>query len=155
MKTDWSKNIKAVALLDTTYENGSYRRVTKKTAHSGSSVLTETEEIIHNIDGVPVVANLDNLMGWIRTASLDEVYINLPSGHEHEVAQYIEELEDMGIVVNINVPSLEKILRESKFNNINCEIKGDVPMAIFSPIVHNRTALIVKRAIDILSLIHI
>lgn len=150
LKTDWSKNIKAVALLDTTYENGSYRRVTKKTAHSGSSVLTETEEIIHNIDGVPVVANLDNLMGWIRTASLDEVYINLPSGHEHEVAQYIEELEDMGIVVNINVPSLEKILRESKFNNINCEIKGDVPMAIFSPIVHNRTALIVKRAIDII-----
>lgn len=150
LKTDWSKNIKAVALLDTTYENGSYRRVTKKTAHSGSSVLTETEEIINNIDGVPVVANLDNLMGWIRTASLDEIYINLPSGHEQEVAQYIEELEDMGIVVNINVPSLEKILRESKFNNINCEIKGDVPMAIFSPIVHNRTALIVKRAIDII-----
>ncbi len=150
LKTDWSKNIKAVALLDTTYENGSYRRVTKKTAHSGASVLTETEEIINNIDGVPVVANLDNLMGWIRTASLDEIYINLPSGHEQEVAQYIEELEDMGIVVNINVPSLEKILRESKFNNINCEIKGDVPMAIFSPIVHNRTALIVKRAIDII-----
>lgn len=150
LKTDWSKNIKAVALLDTTYENGSYRRVTKKTTHSGASVLTETEEIINNIDGVPVVANLDNLMGWIRTASLDEIYINLPSGHEQEVAQYIEELEDMGIVVNINVPSLEKILRESKFNNINCEIKGDVPMAIFSPIVHNRTALIVKRAIDII-----
>ncbi len=150
LNTDWSKNIKAVALLDTTYENGSYRRVTKKTAHSGSSVLTETEEIINNIDGVPVVANLDNLMGWIRTASLDEVYINLPSGHEQEVAQYIEELEDMGIVVNINVPSLEKILLESKFNNINCERKGDVPMAIFSPIVHNRTALIVKRAIDII-----
>lgn len=150
LKTDWSKNIKAVALLDTTYENGSYRRVTKKAAYSGSSVLTETEEIINNIDGVPVVANLDNLMGWIRTASLDEIYINLPAGHEHEVAQYIEELEDMGIVVNINVPSLEKILRESKFNNINCEIKGDVPMAIFSPTVHNSTALIVKRAIDII-----
>lgn len=150
LKTDWSKNIKAVALLDTTYENGSYRRVTKKAAYSGSSVLTETEEIINNIDGVPVVANLDNLMGWIRTASLDEIYINLPAGHEHEVAQYIEELEDMGIVVNINVPSLEKILQESKFNNINCEIKGDVPMAIFSPAVHNSTALIVKRAIDII-----
>lgn len=150
LKTDWSKNIKAVALVDTIYENGSYKRITKKTVNADSSVLTETEEIINNIDGVPVVANLDNLMGWIRTASLDEVYINLPSGHEQEVAQYIEELEDMGIVVNINVPSLEKILLESKFNNINCEIKGDVPMAIFSPIVHNRTALIVKRAIDII-----
>lgn len=149
LKTDWSKNIKAVALVDTIYENGSYKRITKKTVNADSSVLTETEEIVNSIDGVPVVANLDNLMGWIRTASLDEVYINLPSGHEHEVAQYIEELEDMGIVVNINVPSLEKILHESKFNNINCEIKGDVPMAIFSPIVHNRTALIVKRLMDI------
>lgn len=149
LKLDWSKNIKAVALVDTVYENGAYRRNITTNQINGS-LLTETQEIINDIDGVPVVANLDNLMGWIRTSSLDEIYINLPEGHESEVARYIEELEDMGIVVNINVPSLEKILSESKFNNLDCEIKTDIPMAIFTPTVHNSTKLAVKRTIDII-----
>lgn len=149
LKIDWSKNIKAVALVDTVYENGTYKKKNSNAQINGN-VLTETQEIINDIDGVPVVANLDNLMGWIRTASLDEVYINLPAGHEREVAQYIEELEDMGIVVNVNVPSLEKILEESKFNNLNCEVKADVPVAIFSPAVHNQQYLEFKRFIDVI-----
>ena len=149
LKIDWSKNIKAVALVDTVYENGTYKKKNSNAQINGN-VLTETQEIINDIDGVPVVANLDNLMGWIRTASLDEVYINLPAGHEREVAQYIEELEDMGIVVNVNVPSLEKILEESKFNNLNCEVKADVPVAIFSPAVHNQQYLAFKRFIDVI-----
>lgn len=149
LKTDWSKNVKAIALLDTVYENGAYRRAAANTQSNGA-ILTETKEIISEIDGVPVVANADNLMGWIRTASLDEIYINLPAGNEHEVAQYIEELEDMGIVVNVNVPSLEKILEESKFDNLGCEIKADVPMAIFTPAVHNDSQLFLKRAMDII-----
>lgn len=149
LRADWTKNLKAVALLDTVYENGSYRRVINSASADGG-VLTATSEIVSNIDGVPVVANSDNLMGWIRTASLDEVYINLPSGHEREMVQYIEELEDMGIVVNINVPSLEKILSESKFDNIGCEIKGDIPMAIFAPAVHNPNKLFLKRVVDII-----
>lgn len=149
LKTDWSKNVKAVALVDTVYENGVYKKQVSKTMGS-KNIVIDTEKIISEIDGVPVVANADNLMGWIRTASLDEVYINIPDGHEHEVAQYIEELEDMGIVVNVNVPSLEKILKESKFDNLNCEVKADVPMAVFSPAVHNQTQLVFKRCIDVI-----
>lgn len=147
LKTDWTKNVKAVALLDTVYEGGAYKKPNPFTYTNGST-STQTLEIINDIDGVPVVANKDNLMGWIRTASLDEVYINLPAGHEHDVAQYIEELEDMGIVVNVNVPSLEKILEESKFNNLKCDVKADIPMAIFSPAVHNPTQLTIKRIVD-------
>ncbi|MGN1203247.1 MAG: sugar transferase [Eubacterium sp.] len=149
LKSDWSKNIKAVALVDVDLENGVYR-YHNTTVQENGSVITETDEIIDNIDGVPVVANLENLMGWIRTASLDEVYINLPSGHEKEVAEHIEELEDMGIVVNINMPSIERILKGSKFNNIGCEVKADVPLAIFSPTVHNSTQLFFKRVVDVI-----
>ena len=87
-------------------------------------------------------------MGWIRTASLDEIFINIPPGYEHVVAQYIEELEDMGIVVNVNVPSLEKILEESKFDNLRCDVKADIPMAIFAPAVHNPSQLALKRVMD-------
>lgn len=149
LKTDWSKNVKAIALVDTKFENGVYKKHISKSIGS-KSILVDTEEIVSEIDGVPVVANLDNLFGWIRTASLDEVYINLPHGHESEVAAYIEELEDMGIIVNINVPSLEKILKESKFDNLNCEVKANVPMAVFSPVNHNKTKLTIKRFIDII-----
>lgn len=143
LKNDWSKNIKAVALIDTVFDNGVYKR--NKTENENEN---DTDEIISNIDDVPVVANLENLFGWIRTASLDEVYINLPDGYLDMAAEYIEELEDMGIVVNINIPSLEKILDESKFNNLSCDVKADVPMAVFSPAVHSPTQMILKRIID-------
>ena len=147
LKTDWSKNIKAVALLDTKLDNGTYKKI--NTAIDGSNLLTQTYEIIDNIDGVPVVANKENLMGWIRTASLDEIYINLPDGHEDLVAKYIEEIEDMGITVNVNMPSIEKILEKSKFNNISCEVKSGIPTAVFSPAVHNQSWLFAKRIMDI------
>ena len=111
-------------------------------------IVSERAEIISAVDGVPVVANRDNVMGWIRTASLDEIFINIPPGYEHVVAQYIEELEDMGIVVNVNVPSLEKILEESKFDNLRCDVKADIPMAIFAPAVHNPSQLALKRVMD-------
>lgn len=147
LKNDWSKNIKAVALVDTVLENGVYKRRIAEDVNN-SNVMTKTAEIISDIDGVAVVANADNLMGWIRTASLDEVYINLPYENLSSFAEIIEELEDMGIVVNVNVPSLEKILEESKFDNLSCNVKADVPMAVFSPTVHNPTKMFFKRTID-------
>ena len=42
-----------------------------------------------------------------------------------EYNEIIEELEDMGITVNVNIPSLEKIVTESKYNNLNCVIESD------------------------------
>ncbi len=147
LKSDWSKNITAVALVDTVLENGVYKR-SKAENENDIGISNNTGEIISNIDDVPVVANLDNLFGWIRTASLDEVYINLPDGYLNMTAEYIEELEDMGIVVNINIPSLEKILDESKFDNLSCDVKADVPMAVFSPAVHSPSQMLLKRIID-------
>ncbi len=147
LKSDWSKNIKAVALVDTVLENGVYKSC-KVQNNNGKNISIDTDEIISNIDDVPVVANLDNLMGWIRTASLDEVYINLSDEYLNILPDYIEELEDMGIVVNVNILSLEKILKESKFDNLSCNVKADVPMAVFSPAVHSPTQMIIKRAID-------
>lgn len=134
LKKDWSKNIKAVALVDTSFEKDNY--------------VTSSGEIMSEIDGVPIVANKDNLMGWVRTSALDEVFINLPAGNEAIVANYIEELEDMGITVKVNIPTLEKILNESKFDNLKCEIHSATPIATFSPVVHSQTALVFKSMLD-------
>ncbi len=87
-------------------------------------------------------------MGWIRTAALDEVYINLPAGNESYITILIEELEDMGITVHVNIPILEKILQNSKFDNINCSMVAGHPVAIFAPAVHNDREIILKKTTD-------
>ena len=130
-------NVIAVALIDTDFnENG---------------FVLKNGKSIFDIDGVPVVANADSIIGWIRTASLDEAYINVESMDMlPEYNEIIEELEDMGITVNVNIPSLEKIVTESKYNNLNCVIESDYPMAQFAPTVISPGKLALKRFVDII-----
>lgn len=151
LKTDWTKNIKAIALLDTRLHNGSYKKYKRNVSldlinETPITTLSETE--INSIQDIPVVANLENLIGWIKTASLDEVYIHLPSDNDEFVAEIVEELEDMGITVNITVPSLMKLVDESKFDNISCNVKAGYPMAVFAPAVHSEMQLILKHLTD-------
>ncbi|MCM1285856.1 MAG: sugar transferase [Acetobacter sp.] len=148
LKADWTKNIKAVALLDTSFNGSGYIKNTAYTEENGSTFVKTAENVIDNVQGIPVVANKENLLGWIRTASIDEIYINLPSEYSDTVVGIIEELEDMGITVNMTIPSLEKIVNESKFDNINCNVKAGYPMAVFSPAVHNEKHLIIKTILD-------
>lgn len=142
LQLDWTKNIKAVALLDAEYENNGYYCITSY--EESAPIKTRTDEIYN----IPVVANKENLMGWIRTAALDEVYINLPAGNESYITILIEELEDMGITVHVNIPILEKILQNSKFDNINCSMVAGHPVAIFAPAVHNDREIILKKTTD-------
>ncbi len=142
LQLDWTKNIKAVALLDAEYENNGYYCITSY--EESAPIKTRTDEIYN----IPVVANKENLMGWIRTAALDEVYINLPAGNESYITILIEELEDMGITVHVNIPILEKILQNSKFDNINCSMVAGHPVAVFAPAVHNDREIILKKTTD-------
>ena len=122
LKKNWTNNVTALALIDADFnENG---------------FVLKNGESIFDIDGVPVVANIESIIGWIRTASLDEVYINIKSTSMlPQLSEIIEELEDMGITVNVNIPSLEKIVTESKYNNLSCVVENDYPMAQFAPTV--------------------
>lgn len=146
---DWSKNVKAVALIDAEYSNGVFRQPKDLQMENGTTVIS-TGRVIDNVAGVPVVANMDNLMGWIRTASLDEIYINIPNTTSPEFSVMLEELQDMGIKVSVNLTSLENISKNSKFNNLDCEFKADCPMAVFSPTVISDENLIIKRIIDVI-----
>lgn len=140
LKSDWSRNIKAVALVDAVIESGKYKCRDK----NGKKYREVTD-----IDGVPVVANLENIIGWVRTTSLDEVYINLPFDDKYNVPQLVEELEDMGITAIVNLPSIENLVEQSKFDNFNCIVKSGYPMVVFSPTVENTAQLVLKRIIDI------
>lgn len=155
IKADWSKNVTAVALLDARLENGEFKCKAKGEAYvndKATSLLTETQyTTVNDIQGVPVIANAENLIGWILTAPLDEVYIHTPNNYNNdELSELIEELEDMGITVNVSIPSLRKIVSESKYNNLNCEVKQDYPVAVFTPVVHSEKLLVLKRIVDII-----
>lgn len=148
---DWSKNVKAIGLIDAEHINGNY--VVESNGKKGfyaSKKATKMKLPVESINGIPIVANRENLMGWIRTASLDEVYINLPIEYTDYAADITEELEDMGVTVNVTITSLEKIVEHSKFDNIDCIVKSGYPIAIFSPSVQNGRAMLIKRITDVI-----
>lgn len=55
----------------------------------------------------------------------------------------------MGITVSVNISSLEEIINDTDYKNLNCTISYGHPMATFSPIIQNYKSLVIKRAFDI------
>lgn len=137
IQNDWSKNIVALALIDADFgENG--------------FTLKDGKNIFEVCD-IPVVANKESLIGWIRTSSLDEIYINVERLEMLDNAgELIEELEDMGITVNINIPTLECFVENSKYDNISCIVQDGKPIAQFAPTVIPPEKLLFKRLFDII-----
>lgn len=81
----------------------------------------------------------------MRLSSIDEVYINF-SGKKanwstENLNVFIEELEDMGVLVHINIPTLEQFVEESKFNHMRCDIVAGYPMVGVSAAVQNSKML--------------
>lgn len=153
-ETDWMRKIKGVALLDAKFENNVYKyRYHEKQADENGNITvmaSEEYETVREISGVPVVANMDNFIEWVRSASIDEVFINLPYNYQHDMKKSIEEIESMGITVHINLPSLENIVEESEFDNVECAMFGGYPTATLSasePL--SLTMSFLKRLMDI------
>ena len=158
LKEDWSINITGVALLDNFVENG--RFTYDKDFEFGSEYTNEKIRTKKKIrfphvvaEDVPVIATDIRFIDWIRKTPLDEVFINLPYYTSSDVFEIVEELEGMGVTVHLNVPTLDNLLDESNFNNINCKIYSGYPLATFAPTVHNSTSLAIKRFVDIIGAI--
>ena len=155
IKEDWSLHLSGIVLLDDHVKNNVFSYSTKDRAadligmEAPVRVMERTSSLPDRILDVPVIATDDRFVDWIRSSPLDEIFINLPYSDDSEVQNLVEELEDMGITVHINIPSLDDILTSSKFNNINCKIQHGYPMATFTASEQNSGALIVKRTADI------
>lgn len=155
LKEDWCFNVSGVALLDNFVDDGRFiydPELDYASEAESSKTKVSTKKKIkfpHVIAGdIPVIATDIRFIDWIRSAPLDEVFINLPYERSTDVAQIVEELESMGVTVHINVPTLDNMLNKSNFNNISCKIYADYPIATFAAAVHNSGELIVKRAFD-------
>ena len=151
IKENWAINITGIVLLDELCYNDVFNYSGKAFSFNGitAPAAARTKDYPEFILDVPVMSTDENFIDWIRSAPLDEVFINLPYGDDSELQELIEEIEEMGITVHINLPALDDILSESKFNNISCKMQYGLPMASFAAIVPNPALLTVKRLFDI------
>ena len=128
LQQDWTRHIKGVAVIDAEYQNGNYVFSDALKSSGGNAVAVKPKAIKY-VSSVPVVANLDNVIDWVKRESLDEVYINVPYEYESKIAQLAEEIESMGIMVHINLPTLEKLVENSEFDNVECTMVAGYPTA--------------------------
>ncbi len=150
----WDRKITGIAIIDAEYIDGvfKYHHPEKEISENGSVTVKYAEELetIREIAGVPVVANKDNFIDWVRSASLDEIFINTPAETFSAFEDCIEELESMGVTVHINIPVIENIVDASDFDNLKCEMHAGIPMASFTAKEMSMFAIILKRVFDII-----
>lgn len=153
-ENSWDKKVIGIAVLDAVFEDGVFKYYpSEKTFEENGKVAIKYSkklEAVKQIAGVPVVANKDNFMNWVRTASLDEIYINAPAETFSRFESYIEEIESMGITVHINIPVIEKIVDASDFDNLKCEMFAGIPVATFTAKEMSIFAVLFKRITDII-----
>ena len=153
IKEDWSMRVSGVVLLDKYCENGVFKYQSKVDEINSyySSLSTKTiEQPKREICDIPVIAYDESFMEWIRSAPLDEVFINVNYQDPSEIQPIVEELEDMGITVHLNIPTLLEMLDESKFDNIKCKTYSGYPMATFTAAsIYGNKWLIAKRVFDL------
>ena len=77
LKSDWSKRICGMVLLDATAE--------------------EVGQLYGRYSGP---GDLDDFMDWIRRAALDEIYVDIPMDSGESFLPYLEEMESMGLTYN-------------------------------------------------------
>lgn len=152
LQEDWSKRVDGVTILHadvlspvTTVGNpGAYQEMRSRTVEK-------------RCNGVAVIPDLSSFLSWVRLSSVDEVFINFSAKetewHTDDLNAFIEELEDMGVLVHINIPTLEQFVEESKFNNMRCDLVGGYPMVGVSAAVQDPKKLALKRFVDIVGAI--
>ena len=110
MKNDWSRRIAGIMLVDEK----------KNREHSAAEIegeeLSEAEQklraesiVPEEIDHVPVVADAQTLVEWVRANAIDEIFIVVPNNEAPLIVEAVENFIQMGIAVHLNMPSIERL----------------------------------------------
>lgn len=99
-----------------------------------------------NINGVPVVANVHDMMTYMKNEIVDEVYISIRQDKAEELSAVVMQLEDMGIIVHIKIETLDAY----KDYDMKLEKMGKTPVVTFANRFYDYRKLAIKRIIDII-----
>lgn len=97
------------------------------------------------INGISVVADIHDMIPYIKNQIVDEVYINLDLPRMEKLSSLVMELEEMGIVVHLRLNMLDGY----KDFDMSLEKLGDIPVATFANRFYDYKELGIKRLIDI------
>lgn len=119
---EWSRIVTGIALIDKDAE-GEY------------------------VNSWPVVANASNLMDYLIHNDIDEVFITDPAFKSKETLKhFIEEIENMGIIVDVNIDIFELCsIGKRALNRV-----GKYAVVTFARNIFSFRQIIMKRALDIL-----
>ena len=142
---DWDRRVVAVAYLDVDLSK------------------TDLNDDAATVNGIPVVADKHSFVNWIRNNAIDEVYIIADNVPEETMMNAIIELQSMGIRVNMNLPSVERLdksldksIIQRSYNPLLAPIKktisykGNIPLLSVMPRQMSFTERFFKRCFDII-----
>ncbi len=134
LKGDWVKKIVGIALID----------------QNSDEVYNKNYNEKKVINGIPVRAYRDNFMEWARREVLDEIFIDVSYDmRDVYLKSCIEELESMGIVVHLNLISLENFIDKDEVINYTLNMNSGYPMITFAVKQFDERHLFFKRFMDI------
>ena len=118
-------------------------------------VLLDWDKKLQKVGGIPVVADYDTFMDWMRHEPLDEIYINIPYQTGESLAPVLHEIESMGISLHLNMPQLEQLgfvkNHEGWMPKLQptLEVKRGGTFIIMEGVQHTLGDMILKRGMDI------
>lgn len=109
-------------------------------------IITDEDMTNKTVGGVPVLANEENMMEYIRKEIVDEVYIDIGTNSKKSIKPLVMELEDMGVTVHIKLDIMDV------FSDFDATLGtfGDSSVVTFAHRFYDYRQLAVKRIMDIL-----
>lgn len=109
-------------------------------------VLTDKFMIGETLFGFPIVADKDTLIEYIVHNNVDEVFISNPSvTSANLLEQWIFEMENMGVIVNVNIDMFDIVSSGKKtLNRV-----GKYAVVTFARNIFSNREMALKRLIDI------
>ena len=143
LKRDWSRNIRAIALLDE-----------ECCPISGGESYTDKLEIDH----IPVVAGRQDLVEWVQHNAVDEAFFFVSDNNAEHVMDAMQALVKMGLSVHLSLPTVEELNRsirsaDSSYYPYIVKSLGffmdKIPMVNYNPPQPKMRYMIIKRLTDI------
>ena len=99
------------------------------------------EEIL----GIPIKADFNSMVSYVKDEAVDEVFINVPYDTGNSLRNLIMEFENMGVVVHLDIEIAEKL---ENFNK-SFSMLGEIPVITFANNYYDSTKIFIKRVMDI------
>ena len=110
-------------------------------------VLVDRDAKGEEIGGIPIVANLDDMLEVSKTLALDGVFINLGyANHGNlKIIDLMHEYQSMGVFVHVNIDALELDVANKKIENL-----GFFKVVTYSSRLRDPAQMALKRIMDII-----